>query len=221
MTLRRMHAERGWILPFAGAAFLLLAAGAYFDALPWDRPITNAAIDARSAWRDDLARIVTTFGSTKVVLAVAALSSAAAWRRCPRLAIFIIAVAVARPLLEFTLKELIDRERPTGDQLVSGNGPSFPSGHVLATAASWGLVPLVAALYTRRRLLWWAVTISVWTLVGLVAVTRVWLGVHWTSDVVAGALLAVLGVAAAERFMTAAHAGHPCTGPPVLQGSNR
>jgi membrane-associated phospholipid phosphatase len=38
----------------------------------------------------------------------------------------------------------------------------------------------------------------------------VWLGVHWTSDVIASLLLVVLGVAAAERFIIAAHAGSGC-----------
>ena len=51
---------------------------------------------------------------------------------------------------------------------------------------------------------------AVWVLVVLVAASRVWLGVHWTSDVVASLLLAVLGIAAAERFIRAAHAGSGC-----------
>ena len=104
-------------------------------------------------------------------------------------------MALARPLAEAGLKELVGRERPAGDRLVRGRGYSFPSGHPLATAASWGMLPLVVALYTRRRVVWWAVAIGVWTLAVLVAVSRVWLGVHWTSDVVAGLALAVLGVA--------------------------
>jgi PAP2 superfamily protein len=63
----------------------------------------------------------------------------------------------------------------------------------------------VIALYTRRASLWWASMIAVWTLAVLVAASRVWLGVHWTSDVVAALALAVLGVALAERFISATH----------------
>jgi len=68
---------------------------------------------------------------------------------------------------------------------------------------------LVAALYTKRRIVWWSIAIAVWMLAVLVAASRVVLGVHWTSDVVGSLLLAVIGVAAAERFVEATHSfGH-------------
>jgi undecaprenyl-diphosphatase len=210
MTLARVEARLGWVLPVIALVFVLLAVGARIDTLPWDQPITNAAIDARTPEMNTLAKAVSRFGSTPVVLAVAGIAALVAWRRCPRLALAIVALALARPLVEFGLKELISRDRPEGHQLVGGRGPSFPSGHPFATAASWGLVPLVVALYTRNRTVWWAVSISVWTLLVLVAASRVYLGVHWTSDVIASLLLVVLGVAASERFISAAHAGSGC-----------
>jgi undecaprenyl-diphosphatase len=179
--------------------------GAARDALPWDRPIFDTIVDWRTPWFETLARRVSFFGSTPVVLTVAAIAALVAWVRCPRLALAIVVIVLARPLTEWGLKELIDRERPIGDRLVRGTGPSFPSGHPLATAASWGLIPLVAALYTKRRVIWWSIAIAVWALAVLVAASRVALGVHWPSDVVAGLLLAVIGVAGAERFVEATH----------------
>jgi undecaprenyl-diphosphatase len=210
MTMAQAHSRRAWILPAAALVFTLLALGAAFDLLVWDRPITDAAVDARTAWLNDIAGAVSRFGSTPVVLTVAALAAAAAWPRCRRLSLAIVVVALARPLIEFCLKELVDRPRPAGDQLVRGRGPSFPSGHPFATAASWGLVPLVVALYTQRRTLWWTVAAAVWALAVAVAASRVWLGVHYTSDVIAGLLLAMLGVAASERFINVLHRGSCC-----------
>lgn len=212
-TLGRVHARFGWLLPLAAGLFALLGLGAAIEALPWDEPITDAAIEARSPWRDDAAMSVSRLGSTPVVLAVSAVAAALAWPRCRPLAIAIVVFAVARPLVEFTFKELVGRERPNGDRLVPGRGPSFPSGHPFATATSWGFLPLVLALYTRRRVLWWAATVAVWALALLVAASRVWLGVHWASDVVGGLLLAVLAVYGSERFIESAHGDTPC-GPP-------
>ena len=205
MTLARVHARAGWLLVVVAGVFALLALGAAFEALPWDQPITDAVLDQRTEARNDIALAVSRLGSTPVVLAVAAVVAGLAWRRCRPLAVAIVLLALARPLVEFGFKELVDRDRPVGDRLVNGRGPSFPSGHPFATAASWGFVPLVVALYTRRRWVWWASVIGAWTLIVLVAASRVWLGVHWASDVVGGVLIAILGILGSERFITLLH----------------
>ena len=206
MTLRRVGDRHRWVLPAALTVFVVLG-----TRRPAQRPAVGQArspnflVDLRTPWLDTIVRKISFLGSTRVVILVAGLAALASWRRCPRLALAIVVIALARPLIEFTFKELVDRPRPAGDRLVPGNGPSFPSGHPLATAASWCLLPLVVALYTARRWIWWSVSIAVWTLAVLVAASRVWLGVHWTSDVVASLALAVLGVALAERFISATH----------------
>jgi undecaprenyl-diphosphatase len=220
MTMARAQAVHRWVLPVASIMFSLLAVLATANALAWDRPITDWVVNSRTPMLDGFFRRVSFLGSTRVVLVVAALAALASFRRCPRLAMAIVVIALARPLIEFGLKDLIGRDRPVGDQLVRGRGPSFPSGHPLATAASWGLLPLVVALYTGRRLLWWTVAVSVWVLAVLVAISRVWLGVHWTSDVVASLALAVLGVFGAERFISATHGCQGCARSAVPVGAD-
>jgi undecaprenyl-diphosphatase len=211
MTLARVAAKQRWILPAAVILFAALGVGAVAGVLVWDEPITRWIVDSRTAELNEVFLRLSFLGSTKVVILVSALAALLAARRCPRLALAIVVIALARPATEFLLKELVSRPRPVGDRLVGGAGYSFPSGHPLATVASWGVLPLVAALYTRRRVLWWLTAISVWTLVVLVAISRVWLGVHWASDVVAAIALAVIGVAVAERYVVRPHCG--CSSP--------
>ena len=206
MTLSRVANRFPWLLPVSLLVFLLLATGAVFNLLPWDEPITRWLVDLRTSEMNAVVRKISFLGSTPVVLTVAGLAALAAAKRCPRLAIAIVVIALARPLAEFVLKEIVSRPRPEeSERLVRGVGYSFPSGHPLATAASWGLVPLVLALYTRRRAVWWASAIAVWSLALLIAMSRVWLGVHYTSDVVAALVLSVLGVALAERVIGVTH----------------
>jgi undecaprenyl-diphosphatase len=76
---------------------------------------------------------------------------------------------------------------------------------VLAAAATWGFVPVVAALYIHRRWLWWALAGAAWSAIALVAWSRVWLGVHWTSDVVGGLAIAFLALSAAEVVVDDRH----------------
>ena len=75
----------------------------------------------------------------------------------------------------------------------------------MATAVSWGMLPLVAALYTRKRVVWWSIAIGAWALIVAVAFSRVYLGVHWPTDVFASIVVAVIGLAYAEQMLHAAH----------------
>jgi undecaprenyl-diphosphatase len=204
-TLGQFHERYSWVLPVGLAVFVLLAIGAAADVLIWDQPITDWFVAHRTDALDTVVRRVSWFGSTKVVLVVAAAAAAIAWPRCRRLALAILVIALARPLIEHVLKELVGRERPQGDQLVPGRGPSFPSGHPLATAASWGLVPLVVGLYTSRRAIWWTTAVCVWFLAVMVAASRLYLGVHYFSDVVGSLVLATIGVLGAEWFIDKVH----------------
>jgi membrane-associated phospholipid phosphatase len=210
MTLGRAHAAHRWILPSAAVAVCGLAVGAVEGWLFWDKPITDWLIGLRSETRNTFFRQVSLAGSTPAVFAVSLAAVGLSWRRCRTLALAIIVITLARPLAEWGLKELVRRDRPVGHRLVPGTGYSFPSGHPLATAASWGMFPLVLALYTTRRVLWWSVAVVVWTLVVLVGVSRVWLGVHWTSDTVGGIAVAVLGVALVERLVVTTHRARGC-----------
>ena len=206
VTLPVATATGGWLLAAAAVCFAMLAIGAAVDALPWDEPISRAVIDARSPFWNSVALRVSSIGSTPVIVVTSAIIAIAAWRRCPRLAVAIVVLAVARPLSEFVLKELIGRERPIGDRMVRGRGPAFPSGHPYAVAITWGLVPMVVALYSRRSWLPRIVAVFAWSTAVAVAASRVWLGVHWTSDAAAGLLVGLLAVCLAERVV----AGNGC-----------
>jgi undecaprenyl-diphosphatase len=135
-----------------------------------------------------------------------------AWRRCRMVAALVVVATLARPLMEFTLKESIGRERPSLDRLVNGEGHSFPSGHVLAAAALWAMVPVVLSLYTRSRLVFWTAAVGAVLAVGAIGMSRVYLGVHWTSDVIAGALAAALLLTALDVGFRRLHERRCCAG---------
>jgi undecaprenyl-diphosphatase len=207
-TLRRIRQRWPWLVPAALVLATVLGALAsvhHGGLLVWDRPITNVSVALRDPVVDRLALWVSRLGSTPVVLGGGAVGVALAARRCRTLALVMLVTIAARPALEWLLKDLVGRPRPSGARLVAGTGFSFPSGHVLAAAATWGFVPLVAALYIHRRWLWWALTGLTWSAISLVAWSRVWLGVHWTSDVVGGLAVAFLALSAAEVVLDDRH----------------
>jgi membrane-associated phospholipid phosphatase len=217
ITLRQVREWRPWVLPGAVALVVLLAIAAAIDGarlLAWDAPITDAFVALRSPGVNRAALWISRMGSTPVVIAAGLAGVGLAARRCPAVAMVMLITIASRPPVEWLLKEIVARPRPSGARLVVGTGFAFPSGHVLAAAATWGFVPVIAGLYLRRRWIWWAVTAVAWTMIGAIAWSRVWLGVHWTSDVVAGLAIAFIALSVAETTLARRHdpAG-PCTHP--------
>jgi undecaprenyl-diphosphatase len=178
--------------------------------LRWDEPIQRWVESQRTDDLDAFFRQVSGLASTRDVLVLAPLLAVLAWPRCRAVAIAVAVAAIARPLLEFTLKEVVGRDRPNSSRMVNGVGFSFPSGHVMAAVALWGLVPVVVGLYTRRRAIWWASVVVSGIIIVLVAASRVYLGVHWFSDALAGLLLGSFFLLGVEAVMGYAHRRQGC-----------
>jgi undecaprenyl-diphosphatase len=195
--------------------FVALAIAAFVDngavLLTWDEPIQRAVESRRTAAADGIFRAISFLGSTRAVLFLACVLAALAWRRCRAVGVVVVLAMLSRPLLEFTLKASVGRDRPDMARLVAGNGPSFPSGHVMAAVALWGLVPLVAALYTRDRRVWWATVAGSGALILAIGASRMYLGVHWFSDVVGGLIVGAFFLVGVEWVLVRNHRQDPCT----------
>ncbi|HEY6653499.1 MAG TPA: bifunctional DedA family/phosphatase PAP2 family protein [Solirubrobacterales bacterium] len=158
---------------------------------PGDQTALNVADDLQTDWLVDVAKVVTTLGSgwVTIPLAVVAAIALAVWRRWVEFWVLVIGFTLTVSLVP-EIKTLTDRPRPPGE-LVSAGGSAFPSGHAahatlyawLAITAALRLVPEI----TRRSLLI-AAGLALTVLIGL---TRVYLRVHWMSDVSAGWALGV------------------------------
>lgn len=107
------------------------------------------------------------------------------WRRnWLHLGAFVVAIVLSEALIGPT-KALLDRPRPPGS-LVGTSGASFPSGHAVAAAVT--AVGLVIVLVHAGHRRWvWEQQAALYA--SLMALSRTYLGAHWLSDVVAGALL--------------------------------
>ena len=135
-------------------------------------------------------RFVSQFGGALVVIplsvAVAVLESFRARSRA--VWAFLLLVVGGQFLLANTIKFFVDRARPTIHQLTGFSGKSFPSGHATAAAATYAAFALLLA--RRRSLNTKAISAgSAAAIAIIIAGTRVLLGVHWLTDVVAGLVL--------------------------------
>ncbi|MFS0723982.1 phosphatase PAP2 family protein [Paenibacillus sp. 1P07SE] len=90
-------------------------------------------------------------------------------------------------LLNYTLKAFFGRERPELEFLVEASGFSFPSGHAMVSICFYGMLGYLLYRYFRNRwrLSWVFNVVAVLTAMAI-GISRIYLGVHFASDVIAG-----------------------------------
>ena len=154
-----------------------------------DSPVAAWLAGHRVAWLTTTMRTVTELGGTRVIVplvAVAALLLVIRARR-PDAAAFLVIAAAGASLLVALIKLLIGRARPgIGGVLVLADGYAFPSGHSAQAVATYGALAYLAGRAAPR----WGQRVAAWTAATLVALligfSRLYLGVHWLSDVLGG-----------------------------------
>ena len=125
--------------------------------------------------------------------------------RARRAAATLLIAVLGIPLWVVVLKPLYARPRPDAvAHLAVVDSASFPSGHALAAAIFFGTTGLIAAQRTTSELRRVLITVSAGLLIVLVGFSRVYLGVHYSSDVLGGVLVGTtwsLFVLLAARFL--------------------
>jgi undecaprenyl-diphosphatase len=214
MTPATVLLTRRWLLiglaVLLGALAVAAAMAGGQTLLTWDEPIQRGVEARRTEDLNEFFLAISRLGSTVVVLALGATAAAVTWRRCRAVGMALLAATLSRPLLEFTIKATVERDRPNFNRLVTGEGYSFPSGHVMAAVALWGLLPTVVGLYTRKRAIWWASVGIAAALIAGISASRVYLGVHWFSDVTAGLVVGAFFLLGIELLFLRAHFRYPC-----------
>jgi undecaprenyl-diphosphatase len=178
----------------------------------------NEVVSSRPGVVDGLT-VVSRLGGRGVLLWLVAVAVVLLFiRRRPRPAIYLIITGVGALLLDPSVKTLVGRLRPVVDvPVATAPGNSFPSGHALGSFVVYGALVLVflAAVPRRWRVLFVAVPALIVAAVGF---TRIALGVHYLSDVLAGWLLgaAWLSVTAYAFRLWRREAGRDT--PPLAEG---
>ena len=181
----------------AGWAALMLAgwgAGALITSLKpgFDGALTRSLHAPRSgAWTSTM-RVFTWLGSPvwlDIVFGVAL--AALLLARCRRQALFLVLASPGTVLLTQALKALVDRHRPYVAHLTAAGGPSYPSGHAASTTALYGALLLIAvdSGALRSGCAVKAAFLGLAVLLALIGLSRVVLGVHYPTDVLAGWLI--------------------------------
>lgn len=181
----------------AGAALAALGVAAFAWVAHWVRagatqPFDDAVLRWVGAHRVPLLEAafleLTFLGTATVVIGLAGVAALfLALTRQRTAAALLLWATTGAVLLNFVLKSLFDRPRPQlFDWGTHAATTSFPSGHAMSAAAVYGTVAFLAARLASRRGVRLAIFAGAALLVLVIACSRVYLGVHYPTDVLAG-----------------------------------
>lgn len=94
-------------------------------------------------------------------------------------------------LLNILLKNILQRPRPTEYRIIDESGYSFPSGHSMVSMAFYGFIIYLIYKYIKNEYIKCFLITIISILIVTIGISRIYLGVHYTSDVLAGFLISI------------------------------
>ena len=108
-------------------------------------------------------------------------------------------------ILNQLLKGILQRPRPTEYRIIEETGYSFPSGHSMVSMAFYGYIIYLIYKYVKNKYIKWISIILLSILICSIGISRIYLGVHYTSDVFGGFLISisylVIYISAINKFV--------------------
>lgn len=136
-----------------------------------------------------IVKVITHIGGAKIVFVLTIL--AIILIKGLKNKLFLLTGIVGTAGLNVVLKHIIQRERPNINRLIPEKGYSFPSGHSMMSMAFYGMLIFLIFKYVKNTALKWTLIVILTILLSTIGITRIYLGVHYPSDVIGGFLVSL------------------------------
>ena len=117
----------------------------------------------------------------------------------------ITTISVTSVIVMFSIKFILRRERPLVPLISKVHGYSFPSGHTFTSVTFYGIIAFIVYKNVANPVLRWLIIILLAAFVFLVGFSRVYLRLHYASDVIAGFCLGIIWLLLAKWFLVKTH----------------
>jgi|SRR5450432_2805158 len=159
----------------------------------FDQHISQAILSLESPFTTRLMEVITFFGSANFLFpAYLVLIIYYLFRKNIKLALDITMIGLGSTAILFLLKEIFQRQRPLNPLIRNVTGFSFPSGHSFSSFTFFGLLIYILWKTGIKKGLKILVAIVLFLVATAIAFSRVYLRVHYPSDVIAGFCLSII-----------------------------
>ena len=121
----------------------------------------------------------------------------------------IATISVTSVLVMFFIKYILHRERPLVPLITKVHGYSFPSGHTFTSVTFYGIIAYIIYKNVQHKFLKWLLIILCIILIVLVGYSRVYLRLHYASDVIAAFCLGLIWLVLAKWFLVKTEKSKP------------
>ncbi|MEO7445952.1 MAG: phosphatase PAP2 family protein [Ferruginibacter sp.] len=169
----------------------------------FDYAVFNAIEPYYNSTNTAIMEFITFFGSHKFLLPANLLLIGLAFflGKTHWAAIKIASIAISSTIVLFSLKEILKRERPPVPLLAKAHGYSFPSGHTFTSLSFFGMLIYIVYKNVKSPWLKWSLIVFMSLLTLSVGFSRIYLKLHYASDVVAGICLGVIWLLLAKWIL--------------------
>lgn len=180
-----------WIIFFLFFVIFLAIAEDVFEQeiFEFDSVVYNFLVNNRNEALNNFFKIITQFGSALVLIIITILC--VIFIRDKKYKILVPANLLTIAIINIVLKNFFLRPRPNELRLIEETGYSFPSGHAMASTAFYGLLIYIVHEKVENKILRNTICIMLGLLILLISISRIYVGVHYTSDVIAGTCFSI------------------------------
>ena len=184
------NSKRWWLLFICLIVFLFILENVFDnEIIIFDTNIYNTISLVKTDIITGIFKVITEFGDAMVLILIALVSLVLVKNKKIGTAISLNLASIG--LLNYILKNIIQRPRPEDFRLVEESGYSFPSGHSMASMAFYGLIIYFVFKNVKNKAVRNIICIILSILIVLIGISRIYLGVHYASDVIAGFLVSI------------------------------
>ena len=136
-----------------------------------------------------IAKFITNFGGAIFIIVLTVILIAVIKNK--KIWLSILANLAIITILNQLLKRILQRSRSTEYRIIEESGYSFPSGHSMISMAFYGYLIYLIYKYVENKNVKWILISLLSILICLIGISRIYLGVHYTSDVLGGFLISI------------------------------